>query len=247
MSKHRLVAIPFPAAPKGTCQWCGKPIVYGRQSVRRWHDGREPDARVREAVTSFGTAAERALLVREPECFQAYNLASNHDAVRAQAKNDGWYFCAVCGRQGPSAAGQWAMVVYDGYDGGKPRVWQSDRETLRARLIGLVNRYDDGWWHVGQLRRMLDDLILYGRTDRIYDRRDEHRPLEVDHIVPLVDADDAGLGPLERFALSNLQLLCRAHHAEKTAREARDRANRRRAAAGKRPIGARPDPHPSLF
>jgi 5-methylcytosine-specific restriction protein A len=75
MSAHRRPSIPFSDAPRGSCRWCGDPILHedgpkcGEPNFRRrWH----------------------------PTCVDHYNESDPREARRRVRKRDrGW--CAVCG------------------------------------------------------------------------------------------------------------------------------------------------------
>jgi 5-methylcytosine-specific restriction endonuclease McrA len=75
MSAHRRPEIPFSDAPRGTCRWCGEPIVHERgprrgepNRRRRWHPG----------------------------CVDAYNLSDPREARRLVRRLDRG-ICAECG------------------------------------------------------------------------------------------------------------------------------------------------------
>jgi len=72
---HRRPTIAFSAAPRGTCRWCGKPILYGEgpkrgqlDRRRRWH----------------------------PACIEAYNMSDPREARRLVRRRDRG-ICAACG------------------------------------------------------------------------------------------------------------------------------------------------------
>jgi len=75
MTDHRRPSIPFTDAPRGTCRWCGEPILYTsgpRQGQldrrRRWH----------------------------PDCVDAYEASDPREARRQVRKRDKGR-CAECG------------------------------------------------------------------------------------------------------------------------------------------------------
>lgn len=74
MSQHRRPSIPFTDAPRGTCRWCGKPILHpsGKRKGevnfrRRWH----------------------------PPCVDEYNESDPREARRRVRKRDRG-ICVVC-------------------------------------------------------------------------------------------------------------------------------------------------------
>ncbi len=75
MSAHRRPQIPFTDAPRGTCRWCGEPILREtgtkkgeRNNLRRWH----------------------------PTCVDTYNESDPREARRSVRKRDRGR-CATCG------------------------------------------------------------------------------------------------------------------------------------------------------
>lgn len=250
MADHRRPPLPHWGSGPEHCRWCGGQITLGRFKIRRWHDGRGD----------------------EPRCLQAYNLATNHDAVRARAKNEGWYYCAECGPPGPDLHGPRGVYVYSdgamyGHDKSASALVmnavlrtvenQLARDTAHdygGRVTATGDRWVPPWGDALACYSMIHAWVLGARgwnATQGYMRRDWMATLEVDHIVPLVDADEHGLDPLGRFGLENLQLLCVPHHKAKTAREAGERAARRRVARGEphasRPKRLRTPPPPTLF
>jgi 5-methylcytosine-specific restriction endonuclease McrA len=75
MAEHRRPEIPFSEAPRGTCRWCGDPILYATgprrgepNRRRRWH----------------------------PQCVEAYNASDPRELRRLVRRRDRGH-CAVCG------------------------------------------------------------------------------------------------------------------------------------------------------
>jgi len=75
VSAHRRPAIPFSEAPRGTCRWCGEPILYAEGAKQG-----EPDRRRRW----------------HPECVEVYNATDPREARRLVRKRDRGR-CADCG------------------------------------------------------------------------------------------------------------------------------------------------------
>ena len=75
MTAHRRPLIRFTDAPRGTCRWCGEPIVHGAGARRG-----QPDARRRW----------------HPACVDVYNQSDPREARRRVRKRDRG-FCARCG------------------------------------------------------------------------------------------------------------------------------------------------------
>lgn len=98
---------------------------------------------------------------------------------------------------------------------GRRRSWCSDAcvdlwnlATMpRVQLSQLVALHGPGCWSCGS----------------------DHDGLEVEHVRPLWSLTDDERGELRWWLPFNLQLLCRTCHRAKTAREAGERAARRRA------------------
>jgi 5-methylcytosine-specific restriction endonuclease McrA len=242
LGSHRDVKIPFAGAPPGTCKWCGQKILFGRRD-RRWHDGRSAPQKILHKVREHGTPEQWHAIQRpERNCFGEYDLATNHDAVRARALKEGWHHCAVCGRPGPGLHGpaDWAGGAWHAQR-------QSEYRAVMDALVDEINRQDrqrrmdadEEWWHAAppiphdtwHIYRKVNEYVrgVRGYTathGRI--RAEWEHTLEVDHIIPLADAAEMGLTGMEPWALPNLQLLCIVHHKEKTSHEATARAVRRR-------------------
>jgi hypothetical protein len=70
VANHRKPVIPFPRAPKGTCKWCGRPILTrGKRNVRaNWH----------------------------PDCVEIYRLAFPEIGRQMVFERDGG-ICQACG------------------------------------------------------------------------------------------------------------------------------------------------------
>ncbi len=75
MSAHRRPPIPYPDAPRGSCRWCGEPILHPKgeragepNRRRRWH----------------------------PHCVDAFNASDPREARRRVRRRDRG-ICAACG------------------------------------------------------------------------------------------------------------------------------------------------------
>lgn len=216
MSEHRKPPLLDP--PWGECRWCGDEILKDgeRYNRRRWHE----------------------------ECIRIYLLATQRDVQLAYFRERGRLYCAECGPVGPSAVSgvrnRWNAIERVRYTD-SPFRDEWDRYEMWEAIYGTEPRYGTPEWdrryrwvpvwdHVAVL--LAESLGRPGHTwtGSALPWKPGDPYLEVDHVVPLIDGGS--------FSVANLQLLCREHHARKTAREAGRRARRRReAAAGQMALG----------